>query len=94
MAKGGAVLREERHIGNECMRSHQKGEFRPAIRAGGGGGGGGAGPDTKSGRGGGGRGCCPLQVRYEKWGGGGGGGEGCLPYDDTMIYIFVLCARA
>ena len=39
MAKGGgggAVLREERHIDNECMRSHQKGEFRPAIRGGGG----------------------------------------------------------
>ena len=28
-----------------------------------------------------------------KVGGGGGGGGGALPYDDTMIYIFV-CVRA
>ena len=47
-------------------------------------------PATRKAEGGG----CPLQVRYKKWGGGGGGGRGCLPYDDAMIYIFVLCERA
>ena len=74
------------------MRSHQKGEFRPAIR-GGGGGGGGCWARYEKWEGGWGEGVLSASGPIRKVG-RGGGGEGCLPYDDTMIYIFVLCARA
>ena len=73
----------------------QKWEFRPAIRKAGGGRGGVCpfqAPDTKIGGGGGGGGVLSASGPIRKVGVGGGGGGGCLPYDDTVIYILV-CAR-
>ena len=98
---GGAVLREGRHIDNECMRS--QGRIR---RVGGGGGcgvvwvGGGGSvrfrPDTKrEGRGavrftpdtksGGGEGVLSASGPIRKVDWGEGGGGGCLPYDDLYL---------
>ena len=67
---GGAILREGRHIDNECMLS--QGRIR---KAGGGGGGGGVLSDAKSG---GERRVLSASDPIRKVGGGGGGGGGLL----------------
>ena len=106
---GGAVLREGRHIDNECMRSQgriqdlsKRGNLDPRCEEQGDGGGAVRfRPHWKShrysklsmenGKARGGGGVCAVRFRSDA-GGGGGGGRSCVPYDDTMIYIFV-CVR-